>query len=121
MRGDERMAETEYKWHEMEEPQEEEQYDEAEVVRFEEPGTVFMGIYKECIEYTDKETGEPAMFWKFKPLIDGPDQIIFPTSVLKTKMENVEPNTALKIEYVGMQKSKKSRFEYKNFRFYIGD
>jgi hypothetical protein len=117
MRGSERMAD--YEWSEMDNSEEE--YERAEQMKFEEPGDTYMGIYKEYIDTTN-DKGEPVQFWKFESLIDGePDLILFPTAVLRTKMENVEPNTPLKIEYIGYRQSQKSSHQYKDFKFFTGE
>jgi len=91
---------------------------EAEVVRFENEGDSFVGRYVGFVEY--ERDGEKNIFYKFVDVDDEEIEfIMFPTSVLKTKMERVPLDAAVKIEYLGKKKSEKSKYSYKDFEFYL--
>ena len=92
---------------------------ESEVIRFEEKGDEFIGKYIGFVEY--EREGEKNIFYKFQD-INGDDEefIMFPTSVLKTKMSRVPLDAIVKIIYLGKVKSNKSRYEYKDFQVFAG-
>jgi hypothetical protein len=92
---------------------------ESTVVRFEEKGDEFIGKYIGFVEY--EKDGEKNIFYKFND-INGDDEefIMFPTSVLKTKMARVPLDAIVKIVYVGKVKSNKSRYSYKDFQVFAG-
>ena len=91
---------------------------ESEVVRFEEEGDQFIGRYLGFVEY--EREGEKNIFYKFVDVDDDEIEfVMFPTSVLKTKMARVPIDAAVKIVYLGKEKSQKSRYIYKNFDVFI--
>ena len=97
----------------------EEERKESEVVRFEEEGDEFIGKYLGFVEY--EKDGEKNIFYKFQDIDDDEIEfIMFPTSVLKTKMERVPLDKPVKIVFLGQVKSKKSRYNYKDFDVFIG-
>lgn len=96
-----------------------EEQQESTVVRFEEKGDEFIGKYIGFVEY-EKE-GEKNIFYKFVDLNDDEEEyILFPTSVLKTKMARVPLDAIVKIVYQGQVKSNKSRYKYKDFQVFAG-
>lgn len=111
------------KWEKMAD-QEEQEYPEAELIKFVEEGDSLTGQFIGIVEFSN-DNGE-GMFYKFKKLnsADEPieDELItFPSSVLETKMKNVPIDAFVKIVYKGKVQSKKnkSRF-YKDFDVFVG-
>ena len=77
----------------------------SDVVRFEEKGDEFIGVYLGFVEY--EKDGEKNIFYKFADADDEEmEYVMFPTSVLKTKMERVPLDRPVKIVYLGKVKSK---------------
>lgn len=92
---------------------------EATIVRFENAGDEFIGMLREVVTY--KKNDEEKMFWKFTDIDDVEiEYILFPTSVLTTKMANITIDTPVKIVYLGKKKSGKSSFYFKDFDIYTG-
>lgn len=92
---------------------------EATLVRFETAGDEFIGVLKEIVEYN--KNGEDKMFWKFVDMDDAEiEYMLFPSSVLTTKMANIGLDTPVKIVYLGKKKSSKSSFYFKDFDIYTG-
>lgn len=99
---------------------EDEEYDEkeSEVIKFTEAGDEFIGVFRGIVEYKN-ERGE-GKFYKFEDT-DGNDveYIIFPTTVLETKFKRVPLDATVKIRYLGMKKSEKSIYSYKDYEIFI--
>lgn len=92
---------------------------ESEVVRFEEKDDEFVGRYIGFVEY--EKDGEKNIFYKFQDIDDSDMEfVMFPTSVLKTKMARVPLDALVKIVYLGEVKSNKSRYKYKDFAVFAG-
>ncbi len=95
------------------------EYKESEQVKFEEPGKVFVGKYIGYFEF--EGAYGPGVGYKFLDLDDDElEYVIFADSVLKTKMNRVPLDAAVKIEYLGKKKSEKTGRLYKDYRFFLG-
>jgi hypothetical protein len=101
---------------------EDEQYEEkqSEVVKFEEKGDEFIGVFRGIVEYSNAN-GE-GKFYKFEDVDDEEKEfIIFPTTVLETKFKRVPLDAMVKIVYLGKKKSEKNpKYSYKDYDIYIG-
>lgn len=101
-------------------PIEPEEHVPASLVKFQEAGEEFMGIFKGVIEFSN-EHGDGIMY-KFLDIESDEEYIIFGgLKVLDDRMRRVPIDSPVKIVYLGKKQSSKnkSRF-FKDFSVFIG-
>jgi len=97
------------------------EYENSEIVKFEEEGQEFVGIYRGYQDWKN-ENGE-GRFYKFEdPDDDEVNYTIYESAVLKTKMPKVPLDALVKIVYLGKKPSKRNKSQsYRDYDIFIDD